>query len=353
MRSYLKRRHARFRERSNFRRWPPSPLQGKSLSWLKATLKRVFPRRPDWLAEDAVPEEDARSAMTTANERRYVEWFAANLYRGKGAIVELGCWLGSLTRALCRGLRANRRLARRLNADGSSCPKVDVFDYFQWDSVMESWVAGTPIAGRIPIGGDYEALYREQIVDDLPMIAIHHADLATEPWSSGPIEFLLVDAMKTMPTARGICRNFYPALLPRDGYLAHQDFLHFFHSWIHVTTYLLRDCFEWVFQVPDSDMVVFRCVRPVPRRAFPETLSGFSSAEIAAAFDWAEEHVRGPKSDTIAAARAMAHFHRGETAAGKRLVTEALSGAYANSAAFRQLRQFTRHFGLVDWKENE
>jgi hypothetical protein len=159
--------------------------------------------------------------------------------------------------------------------------------------------------------------------------------------------------MKSMVTARGICRNFYPALLPRDGYLAHQDFLHFFHGWIHVTTYLLRDCFEWVFEVPDSDMVVFRCVRPVPRREFPETLSGFSSTEIAAAFDWAEEHVSSARSDTVAAARAMAYFHRGETAAGKRLVSEALAGAYANSAAFRQLKDFTRHFGLVDWSDNE
>ena len=51
--------------------------------------------------------------------------------------------------------------------------------------------------------------------------------------------------MKAMCTARGICRSFYPSLLPERRYLAHQDFLHFFHGWIHVTTYLLRDSFEW------------------------------------------------------------------------------------------------------------
>jgi len=62
--------------------------------------------------------------------------------------------------------------------------------------------------------------------------------------------------IKAMCTARGICRSFYPSLLPECRYLAHQDFLHFFHGWIHITTYLLRDSFEWAYEVPHSDMVV-------------------------------------------------------------------------------------------------
>ena len=286
-------------------------------------------------------EADPRMAMTTANERRYVEWYAANLYRGEGAMVELGCWLGSLTRAVCRGLKHNRRLQQPV--------RVEVYDRFQWDTVMESWVAGTPIAGRFKDGGDYEAMYRDQVEEYLPMLSIHHADLTTERWNGGPIEFLLVDAMKAMCTARGICRSFYPSLLPERGYLAHQDFLHFFHGWIHVTTYLLRDSFEWTYEVPHSDMVVFRCVRPVPEREFPQTMNGFSTEEVAAAFDWAEQHVSPGKRDTIAAARAMAHLHRGETETGKRLVESALAGEHSNSAAFQQLKEFTTRFDLVHW----
>lgn len=81
-----------------------------------------------------------------------------------------------------------------------------------------------------------------------------------------PMAFI---GIKAMCTARGICRSFYPSLLPERGYLAHQDFLHFFHGWIHITTYLLRDSFEWAYEVPHSDMVVFRCARPVAERGFP------------------------------------------------------------------------------------
>ena len=117
--------------------------------------------------------------------------------------------------------------------------------------------------------------------------------------------------MKAMCTARGICRSFYPSLLPERRYLAHEDFLHFFHGWIHVTTYLLRDSFEWTYELPHSDMVVFRCVRPVAERGFPQTMNGFSAEEVAAAFGWAEQHVSPGKRDTIAAARAMAHLFTG------------------------------------------
>ena len=42
---------------------------------------------------------------------------------------------------------------------------------------MESWVAGTPIAGRVPPGGDYEAVFRERVAEFSPMLSIHHADL--------------------------------------------------------------------------------------------------------------------------------------------------------------------------------
>ena len=283
--------------------------------------------------------------MTTVNERRYLEWYAANLYSGAGAAVELGCWLGSLTRAVCRGLQQNRAL-REIGESGAG---LEVFDRFEWDSTMESWVAGTSLAGRTPEGGDYEAVFREQVGEYLPMLRIHRADLANERWTGGPIELLVVDAMKTMPTARGICRNFYPALLPERGYLIHQDFLHFFHGWIHVTTYVLRDFFEWTYEVPDSDMVVFRCVRRPPEYQFPEDLSGFSDSEITAAFDWVEEHVSPAKRHTIAAARAMSYIHRGKDEIGKRMVREALNGRYAGSASFQALKAFTGRFGIVNW----
>ena len=323
----LRQQHARFLQK------PPPAGTG----WWNALREKIVPP-PHWPVESSA---DPRMAMTSVNEQRYMEWYAANLYQGHGAVVELGCWLGSLTRALCRGLVHNRRW--RTDA------RVEVFDYFQWDSVMESWVAGTPVAGRVLPGGDYEAVFRERVAEFLPMLAIHHADLTTERWPGGPIEFLLVDAMKAMSTTRNICRHFYPSFVPGRSYLAHQDFLHFFHSWIHVTMYLLRDCFEWVFEVPESDTVVFRCVRPVPARDFPESLAGFSSAEIGAAFDWAEQHVSAARRDMIAAARAMAHLHRGETEMGKELVQRAMAGEYAGSVAFQRLKEFTIRFDMVRW----
>ena len=154
--------------------------------------------------------------------------------------------------------------------------------------------------------------------------------------------------IKAMCTARGICRSFYPSLLPERRYLAHRDFLHFF-PWLDSCNDLSAARFVRVDVVPHSDMAVFRCVRPVAERGFPQTMNGFSAEEVAAAFDWAEQHVSPGKRDTIVAARAMAYLHRGEVEAGKRLVESALAGEHSNSAAFQQLKEFTTRFDLVHW----
>ena len=75
-------------------------------------------------------------AMTAANERRYVEWYAVNLYREEGY-----GGTGGVADAGRPGLKHNRRLQQPA--------RVEVYDRFQWDTVMESWVAGSPIAGRL------------------------------------------------------------------------------------------------------------------------------------------------------------------------------------------------------------
>src|SRR5205809_3571131 len=76
--------------------------------------------------------------MTSATERAYLRWFAKHIFTGQGAIVDLGCWLGSTTIPLAIGLVEN-------STASSSLRNIYAYDNFVWRSWMDPTVAGTPL----------------------------------------------------------------------------------------------------------------------------------------------------------------------------------------------------------------
>jgi hypothetical protein len=66
--------------------------------------------------------------MTTGTERAYFQWYAQYIYSGCGAIVDLGCWLGSTTIPLARGLKKNM-------IKSSSKDRIYAYDEFIWTLV--------------------------------------------------------------------------------------------------------------------------------------------------------------------------------------------------------------------------
>lgn len=285
-------------------------------------------------------------AMTSITEQAYCEWYARELYSGQGAIVELGCWLGSLTASLAKGLQANPGIPPEMR-------RINVMDYFKWDVVMEDWVEGTRFAGRVQDGGDFQKLYREAIADILEMVDISQADLSERGWKGGAIEFLLIDCMKRIEVASNVARSFFPQLIPGASYVAHQDYLHFFHSWIHVLMYRLRNSIQPVLTVPGSSTVVFKCVRRVrPRQCkFPRSFAEVSPEEIDAAFDWNFEFVDEDLHDAIAAAKVSAFVHKGELDVAKRLYSQYISDPYPESIHFERMHDFFQRFEIVDLKK--
>jgi hypothetical protein len=85
--------------------------------------------------------------MLTDREREYLRTFAFKEYAGQGAIVDLGCWLGSSTIALASGLREHPDLKLRSTL-------VHAYDRFIWDGWMNSVsaVRQTPLDGRYKPG---------------------------------------------------------------------------------------------------------------------------------------------------------------------------------------------------------
>jgi hypothetical protein len=215
--------------------------------------------------------------MTAMTERAYFKWHAQEEFTGAGAIVDLGCWLGSTTAAMAMGLTVNRRRSAKT-------AKIHAYDQFIWDPRMDHHAPPTRLGPYEP-GASFRPEFELVVSRWRDRIAVHEGDLLGERWTGGPIELLLVDAMKSWELASHIVRHFYPALLSTSGYLIHQDFSHCFTPWIPLTSYRLLEYLKPVKDIPRSESLVFRLVASPPSSELILTRASFDEAEIEAAFD--------------------------------------------------------------------
>ena len=270
-------------------------------------FQRLFrsKQRTDAVSTQFAPgNQNGVIGMIVDQERAWFRSYAANTYTGTGAVVDLGCFVGSSTIALAEGLLANGKVAS---------PQVHAYDRFVWDDFLKAWweEKAFPPARVIDDSVLPEFLHRTSRWKDY--IVVHQEDLNLTRWNRAPIEFLLIDAMKSAELAQAIARAFYPYLMPGVSYVAHQDFAHFFTSWIHLLQFRLRDCFEVVADVPNSSTVVFRCLRRLTADDLNSVpFSSTPSSEIKEAFAYSLGVVSEDKQTNIIAAKAMAYIHRGE-----------------------------------------
>jgi hypothetical protein len=229
---------------------------------------------------------------------------SAARYAGKeGAIVDLGCWLGSTSIALARGI-----LSRGSQA-GSRTEKVLGFDRFIW----EEWMPAHIPYGLYQPGESFlpeaRRLVRDHGGDGVELI---QADLTLYEWRDGPIKILLVDAMKSEAIARQITISFFPSLTTRS-LLIHQDFKHYYTTWIHVIQYRLRRYFRLDASVPRSGTISFEVIAPIPREAVDQAtgLATISDDEVDASFRHSLDLVGPDDCVNVAAAHVMQYVHLG------------------------------------------
>lgn len=243
--------------------------------------------------------------MTSSEERRYCFDYMSRHYTGRGAAVELGCWLGACTAELARGLLRNRRRTRDW--------RIEVYDRFRWQPAMNFYVKGTPFEGRFAARQWFLSGFLKQVTPWLGQLKLHVGDLARTQWDGRPIEFLLVDALKDQAVTRNVVRQFFPALLP-GALVLEQDYSHFWTSWIHILHYKLREHFELATDLTESCGVVFRVTRPLSAEQFEgeDWLSCVDPREVRRAFTWSRRQVAPHKRGQIAAAEVLHWHHAGQ-----------------------------------------
>lgn len=269
--------------------------------------------------------------MTTRHEQHWLRTYAAKTFSGKGALVDLGCFLGATTISLAQGLALNPR-------GGETA--IHAYDLFTWDEDFKLWAQGREVEGCLRAGDSFLGEFLKRTEKWRDRIMVHEQDLSDAQWQGGAIEFLHVDAMKSPAIASTILRAFFPHLLPGRSYFAQQDFAHCYTPWIHLAAFRLRNYFSMVADVTRSATTVFRCERALGHADVEMDLSLRScpAAEIEAAFDYSLELVTADKKPNIVAAKAMAYRERGDLARARAVIARSNWGPESLGGEFELVK---------------
>jgi hypothetical protein len=248
---------------------------------------------------------DELVGMTSKTEQDYFAAYGEKTYAGKGEIVDLGCWLGSTTIPLVKGLLKNPAFT-------AAPRKVYAYDLFVWFDWMNESAAGTRLAGKYKEGDNFVEEFKARTKEFARHIEIREGDLKKIGWTGARIEFLLVDAMKNWDLANAIVRDFYPSLVAGESIVLHQDYAHFFTPWIHLLQWHFRENFELAGEVPKSQSVIFRYKNKIAGDLLNKNYSfeTFSDADADAAFDYSLKLVSKEKQPNVAAAKVMWFLHQ-------------------------------------------
>ena len=273
-------------------------------------MKQAFPVTA--LSAGIQPENEPRRwilGMTSLEEQDFLEDYARHEYSGRGEIVELGCWFGSSTISLAMGLEANFSIANKNQ-------RIHAYDIFIWstDANMQQSVIGTALDGKYQDGDSFLDEYRQRISPWNDLVQVYPGDLTELGWHQAPIEFLFIDAMKSWELANSILKNFFPYLVPGVSLVLHQDFAHFYTSWIHLIMYRLRDYLVPIEHPFIYSSRVFRYTQEIPEELLQYVYSfdTFSREEVEAAFDYSMAITPEKMQPNIMAAKVMYFIHVGD-----------------------------------------
>jgi SAM-dependent methyltransferase len=271
------------------------------------TFQAVF-RRPDstesavigtgWRRK-RVPDACAKvTTMLVPDELRLLNHLAADYYRGAGAIVDAGSFLGGSTVALADGLRRHAR--RRPSGAGKPIHSYDRFE-------VEEWTRTIYFPEGEPAGASFRERFERNIAPYADLVEVHAGDVRTHPWTAGPIEILFIDIAKNESVCDWVTWQFFPHLIPGRSIIVQQDYLYTqWVAWLHVTMEFYADYFEYVCDT-EVNSVAFLSTKRIPESVLRrDTVQSMTRAQKTELMDRAASRFTGPRRELVLAAKA--HF---------------------------------------------
>jgi hypothetical protein len=288
-------------------------------------LRYIRHGRLSW--DRALPSSGIVYGMTTAEEQALFTKSVEKVARLDGAIIDLGCWLGSTTISMAKGLR-----------DAGSSAKIYAFDLFKWDPWMDDysddhWCDYEP-------GESFLPETRRRVGEFKQYISLVEADLTTYACNHGEIRLLLIDAMKNWELATSIAREFFPSLV-KDARVLQQDYLAFSVPYMPVLHYRLREFLHYDAHVEVGATVGFRVVKEIPLEEAIKAgdFSQLSDDEAEAAFDWSHRAIGDGARIGTAMVRVMYYIGKGNLEHAKKLLSGYEAEKFDTKDFFKPVRK--------------
>ncbi|MDJ0824589.1 MAG: hypothetical protein QNJ16_03710 [Rhodobacter sp.] len=206
--------------------------------------------------------------MLSRPERKLYHWLTADWMRGLGEVVELGTYVGGSTAYLAAG-----------HAAAGHPGMIHAYDKF---TSSEGLKARLLYANGVPEfdGPDILPTAGRLLAPWADRLALHKGNIEELGWSGGPIELLIVDAFKKVALIDRMTADFYPALIPGQSLLVHQDFLHWTQPWLVSQMLRLGAAVEPV-TMAEPDTMAFLVRAPLdPGRLVAARVAALSDADM-------------------------------------------------------------------------
>jgi hypothetical protein len=164
-------------------------------------------------------------------------------------------------------------------------------------------------------------------------------DIMQTGWTGEPIEFLLVDAMKSPEVTKKIIEEFYPCLLPGQSLVFHQDFDHFLTPWVHILIYLHKPYFKHIHDVPGSGGTIFKVIKQIPKAILKADFMNVDQNFADNAFKYCVSIASKSKHNGIAAAHVMYYVYQRKPERAFKLWTDYLWRGYELSSDFIDVKK--------------
>jgi hypothetical protein len=202
--------------------------------------------------------------MLTSAERAMLSEIVRRTWRGEGAIVDGGSFLGSSLVAQAQGMEANPALEDVMLARFPSGKPIHGYELGYHPAPADPTAERRRTYGGVEyvLGESFVPLLEQNIAPHRDLIELHIGDLMEMGWDGSPVELAFIDVCKTHDLNAHVAHQFYPALIGGASTLIHQDFFFDRLPWIRVTMGYLADYFRWEGQVASSS--VYTTLKAVP-----------------------------------------------------------------------------------------
>lgn len=198
-----------------------------------------------------VPEPVSRyPAMLGPGDRSLYYYAAKSFYKFQGRIVDAGVFLGGTTNALIEGMKDNK------NFQHATPHKIAIYDRFIVSEPPYQNFILKNLGKELNLTDSFQSIFTELLGDNSNYIEVFPGDFLSYSYPYDFIEILGLDLCKSKDLTFHCAREFFPKMKPFKSIAIHQDYVHMWTPWIHVTMEALDKYFIKTSEIDISALFV-------------------------------------------------------------------------------------------------